>query len=164
MNKESLENFTPLGKTCAELAKKYLGILADKMEFSGIDRFFYPLLLINKENGGLTQQRLSDILRTDKVTTVRVIDYLSKKGLVKRQVNKDDRREHLLFTTLKAEKIIPFIEKAFEEIEEEAFKGMTRSRIDDFNNCLHLVQNNLSDLPSKKINHIKFNKTKKLIK
>jgi DNA-binding MarR family transcriptional regulator len=164
MNKEDLKNVVPLGRTFACLTKKYLGILADKLEFSGIDRFFYPLVLIHKESGNLTQQKLSDILATDKVTTVRVIDYLSKKGLVKRQVNKNDRREHLLSTTSKAEKIIPRIKKAFEELEENAFKGMNKSRIEDFNHCLQLVQRNLSGLPSKKINHIKFNKTKRLTK
>jgi len=83
--------------------------------------------------------------------------------LVKRQVNKDDRREHLLILTSKAEKIIPDLIISYIEIEKEALKGLSRKRVEDFHDCLFIVQNNLSKLPSQKIN-IKFNSTKKLIK
>jgi DNA-binding MarR family transcriptional regulator len=116
------------------------------------------------QNGQLTQQKLSDILKTDKVTTVRIIDYLSKNGLVKRQINKNDRREHLLITTAKAARLVPRIKKALEEIEEAAFKKMSKNKIEDFNTCLQLINTNLSAFPSKKINHIKFNTTKRLSK
>jgi MarR family transcriptional regulator, transcriptional regulator for hemolysin len=163
MNIEPSERNFPLGRTFTVLAKTYLGILAEKLEHTKIDRFFYALLLIDKEKGTITQQRLSEILMTDKVTIVRVIDYLSKNGLVKRQVNKSDRREHLLILTSKAEKILPDIKKAYEQTENEALKGISSKRRDDFKECLAIVQRNLSFLPSKKI-IIKFNKTKRLTK
>lgn len=152
------KNFIPLGKTFTSLAKQYLGVLAEKSAPMGITRFSYPLLIIHNENDNITQQRLSDILRTDKVTTVRIIDYLSKKGLVKRQVNKEDRREHLLIMTSKGKKIIPDLHKAYAEIEKEALKGLSKKQVEDFHHCLSKVQDNLSLLPSRKIN-IKFNST-----
>jgi DNA-binding MarR family transcriptional regulator len=163
MKDKDLKDFIPLGKTFTSLAKQYFGIITEKMGHTGIDRFFYPLLVIHYENDSITQQRLSDILQTDKVTTVRVIDYLSKKGLVKRQVNKKDRREHLLILTAKGKKIIPELNKAYIAIEKEALKGLSRKRIEDFHECLSIARNNLSRLPSRKIN-IKFNNTNKLVK
>jgi DNA-binding MarR family transcriptional regulator len=163
MKDQDFRNFIPLGKTFASLAKVCLGVLSEKLGGSGIDRFFYPLLVIHNENGKITQQGLSGILKTDKVTTVRVIDYLSDKGLVKRQVNKEDRREHLLLLTPKGGKIIPALHKAYSEIEKQALAGLSKKQMEDFHISLNLVQENLSKLPSRKIN-IKFNSTNKLTK
>jgi DNA-binding MarR family transcriptional regulator len=163
MNTESTESPFPLGRIFTVLAKTYLGVIAEKLEHTNIDRFFLALIFIDEEKGNITQQRLSETLRTDKVTIVRVIDYLSKKGLVKRQVNKDDRREHLLVLTPKAEKILPDIKKAYKETENEALKGINGKDREDFKECLAKVMNNLSVLPSKKVT-IKFNKTNRLAK
>jgi DNA-binding MarR family transcriptional regulator len=152
MKGQDLKNLIPLGKTFTCLAKQYIGVIADKLEYTGINRFFYALLVIhNEENDKITQQRLSDILETDKVTTVRVIDYLSKNGLVVRQVNKDDRREHLLILTAKGRKIIPDLQNSYMEIEKAALKGLSKKQVEDFYNCLCIVQKNLSSLPSRKI-------------
>ena len=163
MRDQNFKNFIPLGKTFTTLAKLYLGVIADKLEHTGINRFFYALLVIHYENNKITQQRLSDILKTDKVTTVRVIDYLSKKGLVIREVNISDRREHLLLLTAKGKKIIPDLHRSYMEIEKEALKGLSKKRVDDFYDCLHTVESNLSGLPSRKVN-IKFNSINKLKK
>jgi DNA-binding MarR family transcriptional regulator len=163
MKDSDLKNFIPLGKTFTTLAKQYLGVIAQKLEHTGINRFFYALLIIHYENNKITQQRLSDILKTDKVTTVRVIDYLAKKGLVIRKINIKDRREHLLILTEKGKKLIPDLHKSYMEIEKEALKGLSKKQIQDFQDCLCTVEKNLSGLPSRKVN-IKFNSTNKDIK
>ncbi|MFL5731131.1 MAG: MarR family winged helix-turn-helix transcriptional regulator [Cytophagaceae bacterium] len=143
------------------MAKKTLGVLSEKLEHTGLDRFFYPLLVISREGGTLSQQSLSCILNSDKVTTLRIIDYLSKKGLVKRVVNKNDRREHLLTITPKAEKIIPKIEKGFMEFEKDAFQGISKQDKASFMEIMNKVDANISLLPSRKIQvRMNYNKNK----
>ena len=151
----------PIGKVFTDVAKAYFGALAIQLEHTGIDRFFYTLMVINEGGGSLTQQKLSDIIKADKVTTVRVIDYLSKKGLVKREVNKNDRREHLLVLTPKANKIMPDICNALKNLENEMFAGISPSKKTEFSDCLSRIMGNLSKLPSEKMNvKVKFNKIK----
>jgi MarR family transcriptional regulator for hemolysin len=143
--------YIPLGKMFACLAKKTLGALSEKLDHTGLDRFFYPLLKVSEAGGTLTQQKLADVLDTDKVTTVRIIDHLSKKGLVKRQVNKLDRREHLLTLTAKGQKIIPQIERGFSEFEEAAFSGISKSDKLAFIRIMDRIKGNISLLPSRKL-------------
>jgi MarR family transcriptional regulator for hemolysin len=152
----------PMGKMFTDAAKAYFGVLAERLEHTGIDRFFYTLLIIYEGGGNLTQQKLSDVINADKVTTVRVIDYLSKKGLVKREVNKKDRREHLLILTPKALKIIPDICATLKGIEKEMFAGISAGKKAEFSNCLTIIMGNLSKLPSERMNvKVKFDKIRK---
>jgi DNA-binding MarR family transcriptional regulator len=147
------ESSIPIGKLLTELAKNYFGVLSEKLEKkTGINRYYYALLVIKQGEGVLTQQMLTDLLSTDKVTMVRVVDYLSKKGLVKRQSNDKDRRAYQLVLTTKGEKIIPEIKQAYIEMEEILFDGITEKKKKEFNDCIAMMQANLNQLPSKKLN------------
>jgi len=152
----------PIGKVFTDVARAYFGMLAERLEHTGFDRFFYPLVVIHDGGGSLTQQKLADILKTDKVTTVRVIDYLSKKGLVKREVNSNDRREHLLTLTPKALKIMPDISNALKDVEKELFTGVSTGQREEFRSCLEMIMGNISKIPSERIKvKVKFDKIKK---
>lgn len=151
MSQSEQNSYISLGKIFASLAKKTLGALSEKLDYTGLDRFYYPLLKIYEAGGSLTQQKLSDMLNTDKVTTVRVIDYLSEKNLVKRQINNLDRREHLLILTANGKKIIPKIEKGFTEFEEAAFTGISKADKLAFIEIMDKIEGNISALPSKKL-------------
>jgi len=162
MNKLNAPLALPMGKIFTDAAKAFFGVLAERLEHTGIDRFFYTLVIIHEGKGTLTQQKLSDIIKADKVTTVRVIDYLSKKGLVKREVNKKDRREHLLILTPKALRVIPEICETFKSIEKEIFAGISAGKKAEFDDCLNTIMGNLSKLSAEKMNvKVKFNKIKR---
>jgi len=162
MNKSIAPSTLPMGKVFAKIAKAYFGMLAERLDYTGIDRFFYTLVVIHAGGGTLTQQKLSELIHSDKVTTVRIIDYLSKNGLVKREVNKKDRREHLLLLTPKGVKIIPEISGAYKNIEKEMFAGISAAKRAEFSDCLTIIMGNLSKLPSEKMNvKVKFNKIKR---
>src|SRR6476469_7756754 len=119
----------PLGKRCTDLAKNYLAFLVENLESSGLDRYYYMLLVLHENSGKITQQQLSELLNCDKVTTLRNLDHLSKLDLIERVVNQKDRREHLLQVTVKGKKLIPEIRKTYQELEQGAFKGMSESEI-----------------------------------
>ena len=109
---------TPLGKYFGVLTKQYVSILTSKLEELPIDRYFFPLLIIAKNSGEISQKELAKHLFADKVTIVRIIDYLEKMEMVVRVVNDDDRRSYHLFSTQKAERFIPLIENAMHETDE----------------------------------------------
>lgn len=96
-------NEMPLGRIFGMLTKKYVGLLAQGLKDSPIERYFYPLYVIGKNSGKISQQELASCLLIDKVSVVRIIDVLEEKKLIVRKNNPKDRRQHLLSTTKTAE-------------------------------------------------------------
>jgi len=83
----------PVGHIASNIHRMFLTILNIYLADVDIDRFYYPILLIEASKGNLTQQELAGKLGCDKVQVVRIIDYLSEKGYVTRVKNTRDRRK-----------------------------------------------------------------------
>ncbi len=137
----------PLGKLLGGILKKYFGALSKKMEHLGVDRHFSTLVAIDNAKQKCTQQYLSDLLDFDKVSMVRILDYLVAKKMITRTVNPQDRREHLIQLTLKAEKIMPAIHHGIKEMNLKALKGLNKNDQELFYSCLATIFNNIEDLP-----------------
>jgi DNA-binding MarR family transcriptional regulator len=134
----------PLGKFLSSTGRIFLSALNNKLKNLDIDRNFYALLLIEESKGKITQQGLADLLNSNKVSVVRIIDYLSNKGYVKRVKDPSDKRKYGLILTLKAEKEMPLIKKAIEEVTRAAFNGLTEEKINELYDILNLIRNNLN--------------------
>ncbi len=129
------------------VTKPYYGALLHKMQGTLVEKSFGVLVFLEK-HANCTQQYISDSLRIDKVSMVKVIDGFSKKGLVKRIQNPKDRRAYFINLTPKAHKILPVIHAAINELNTEAFKGFEPKEIEDFYGSLHKIIKNVEDLPS----------------
>jgi MarR family transcriptional regulator for hemolysin len=127
------------------LGKEYLHLLRVKLKHLDIDRNYYALVLIDSHDGKITQQELALILDTDKVSIVRVIDYLSGRGYVKRVQNIEDRRKHSLVLTNKARLAIPEIKKSFNEINEIALNGLTISQVSELVETINKIKSNIKE-------------------
>jgi DNA-binding MarR family transcriptional regulator len=111
-------DYKPLGYTLIALTKYYLTILGDKLSGIPIEKYFHPFWYIAQHSGCLSQQQMAESLDIDKVAVVRIIDYLEKKGFVKRVNDLEDRRCHRLHVTAIGEKYAPIIEQALKETDE----------------------------------------------
>jgi MarR family transcriptional regulator, transcriptional regulator for hemolysin len=150
----------PLGRFLSLLTKAYYGALTKKLEHLEIEHYYSILIMIERfQAQNCSQQALCDYLHFDKASMVKRIDYLAKKGLVKRKENPEDRREYCLCLTEKAKKILPDIHQAVEELNEEATKGLTTSQKEEFYNMLWKVYDNISVQPSHKVS-VNFKKIK----
>lgn len=105
----------PLGRFFSFLTRQYIGKLAQQMEHTPVERYYFPLYLIGKNNGLVSQQELANQLLMDKVSLVRILDALETDGFIERKINPCDRRQHLLSITSKAEPWILEIEKGIKE-------------------------------------------------
>ena len=137
----------PLSKICSMVTKPYYGALLHRMQHTVVEKSFAVLILLEKKQN-CTQQFISCTLHIDKVSMVKTIDNLSKKGLVKRVQNPNDRREYFIELTPKASKVLPQIHRSIKELNEEAFKGFKQNEIDIFYNSLFKVIQNVQDLPT----------------
>lgn len=148
---EQLNQCMPLGKYMGVLTKIYFGALSKKLEHLGVDRHFSTLIAIDKTKEKCTQQYLSDLLNFDKVSMVRMLDYLVDKKMIVRTVNPNDRREHIIALTPKAIKIMPEIHKGIAEMNAIAFKGVNKSDREIFYSCMTSILANMEYLPANEV-------------
>lgn len=150
----------PFGRSLAILAKSYYGALTKRLEHLEIERYYSILILIEDSEGACTQQYICDKLKMDKVSMVRIMDYLIEKKFVKKNLNPNDRREYLVELSKKATNLLPEIHAAIDEVNKAAFKGVSKEKQRELYSQLSLVQQNLDQQPSQKIfiNYKKANK------
>ena len=55
--------------------------------------------------GAISQQRIADVMLKDKNSVVKLVDSLESRGLVRRATNPKDRRQNIIRTTPKADKM-----------------------------------------------------------
>jgi len=68
----------------------------------------------------------------NKSVVMRMIDSLEKKGLVKRTVNPEDRRENLLSTTDMGEQVVAEYHKIEKKLSYELLKGIPEEKVEAF--------------------------------
>jgi MarR family transcriptional regulator, transcriptional regulator for hemolysin len=141
---ESVLNDQPFGRLLTMLGKGYLELLRNRLQHLDIDRYYYALVLIGTHNGSITQQELSVLLDSNKVSIVRIVDYLSEKGYVHRVRKTDDRRKHDLIVTEKGKQAIPEIRKSFTEINEIVLRGLEQTQISDLTRCITSIKRNIT--------------------
>lgn len=126
----------PLWLQLNKVSKKYMDALAAKLGHIGIRRHFFLLVAIGDAKGQATQQELADLLETDKVTMVNILDSLATAGFIRRIPSKEDRRKHLIVLTPKAEKQLPKIRKVIADLNRRAWSGLPQAVSDHFSSAL----------------------------
>lgn len=132
----------PIARKMDKIGRMYQAKLQRDLTHLDINRSFYPLLLIDAGNG-ITQQELADKLLCDKVQVVRIVDYLSTNGYVKRAQNQSDKRKYELAITEKARQYIPEIRNVIENTTKMACKGLSENQTDELYNMLVTIETNL---------------------
>lgn len=138
----------PIGHIASNIHRMFLAVLKMNLAHLDIDRFYYPVLLIEASGGNLTQQELAGKLGCDKVQVVRIIDYLSEKGYVTREQNTQDKRKYGLEITEKAKKFIPDINKAIQNANAIVLNNLSEEKIVELYSTLKIIEKNLSSFKS----------------
>ena len=136
----------PIYRKLIRLGKLYLSELSTVTEHLDINQYYYVLTLICYHDGKLTQTALADMLGKDKSSMVAIIDSLSAKGFVFREINPADRREHLLRVTEKAKKAVPEIVESFEKMNGFMTENISEDDMAIFYNVLLKMQQNLNSI------------------
>lgn len=155
--KNSLQE--PLGRILNKITKDYLGALTHKLDNIDLERHFFALVIIADSNEKITQKEFADRLEIDKVTAVKMLDYLSKEDYVVREINVKDRREHFLKLTPKAKKDLPQIREAIGELNNTLLKGISEKEMVTFIKCLESIREELNKLKKYPV-QLKYKKVK----
>jgi len=144
MSTEMHLNEQPLGRILSILAKDYLHLLRQRLQHLDIDRNYYALVLIEIHQGIITQQELASLLDSDKVSIVRIVDYLSEKGYIQRIRMSEDRRKHNLILTTKGKQAIPEIKKSFSELNALVLNGLEKSQVKELSHVINKIKYNIT--------------------
>lgn len=142
--KQNIQLIQPIGRILSNTGKSFLHLLNEKLGYLDIERAYYALILIELSEFELTQQELANQLETDKVSIVRIVDYLAGKGYVKRIRSSVDRRKYSLTLTDKATELLPGIKRSMQEVTSIAYNGLTELQQKEFLSVLGVIKNNLS--------------------
>jgi DNA-binding MarR family transcriptional regulator len=128
------------------LSKLYYGALTKKLEHLEVERYFTVLYFL-KDNNGCKQQFICDHLLMDKTAMVKIVDYMIKTGMVDRNVNPADRREHFIVLTKKGQRHADDIAGAFQAIDTAMLVNTTKEEQAIFVKVLNQAMHNLQTLP-----------------
>lgn len=118
-------NHNIYGYEMNRISEVYLSTLSSIMKPFGIERYFAPLLYLCENSGKVTQKDLAGALKRDKVSTMRMVDYLSKKGLLIRIQDCNDRRCQILEVTDKALELLPKIKEGLQQTNDLLLRDFT---------------------------------------
>ncbi len=121
---QTLRTYT-LAMTKVQLLFK--AFIRNKFKDNNVDLTFEMLqVLINLwEKQGFNQQELANLLLKDKASLTPLIDNLTKRGLVQRTADTNDRRNKLIVLTQKGKEFEQQIKPWIEELFSIAGKGLT---------------------------------------
>lgn len=135
------------GYKMARISEVYLSTLSSIMKPHGIDRYFAPLVYLCENSGKLTQKDLAAALKKDKVSTMRIVDYLSEKGLLVRTQDCNDRRCQILVVTEKAKQLIPQINEGIKQTNDLLLKSFNPNEKKFFEDGLNKLFNEINQFP-----------------
>ena len=135
------------GYEMARISEVYLSTLSSIMKPFGIERYFAPLLFLCENSGKVTQKDLAEALKRDKVSTMRMVDYLSEKGLLIRTPDYNDRRCQILEVTDKALELLPKIKEGVQQTNDLLLKNFTEKEKVSFKKSMDKLFTTIDNLP-----------------
>ncbi len=129
------------------ISEVYRSTLSSIRKPFGIERYFAPLLYLCENSGKITQKDLAEALKRDKVSTMRMVDYLSEKGLLIRTQDCNDRRCQILEVTDKALKLLPKIKEGIQQTNDLLLRDFTEEEKVSFKKNMDKLFTTIGSLP-----------------
>ncbi len=142
-----VEQLKIYGFEMSRISEVYLSTLSSIMKPHGLERYFRPLVYLCEHSGELTQKDLAEVLRRDKVHTMRIVDYLCDKELLVRKQDCNDRRCQILEVTDKARQLLPKINLAVEQTNDLLFHDFSNEEKEIFQQCMNKLFVTISHMP-----------------
>lgn len=119
----------------------------DKLQENGINITpeQYLVLDILWDKQPMSQQNIADVIQKDKNSVTKIIDSLEKKNLVKRSMDKKDRRINQIELTKEAYALQKITTQVAIEFMNGAIKGIDNQDLDTFVEVMRKLKNNLEN-------------------
>lgn len=138
------------GFEMSRVAEVYLSTLSAIMTPHGLERYFVPIMYLSENGNHITQKDLSVAIRRDKVYTMRIVDYLSERGLIERKKDENDRRCQILAVTEKGKALVPKIKEGIIQTEALLFHDFSKEEKEIFKTGMSKLFATIDTLPDPK--------------
>ncbi len=115
----------------------------------GVDRLcvgHHAFVLAVCRNPGNSQEKLARELCLNKSTVARALNHLEEKGLIKREVNAENKREILVFPTEKMLEILPEVRAIAKEWNELLVSEIPEEKLDVFYSVLSQIEGKAKEI------------------
>jgi len=141
----------PIGRLLGRNAHLYLGALNIKLDHLEIERYYAALILIEHFYPQTSQQEIADHLGINKAAMVRILNYLTRHGYIKRELDREDKRRNRIRLTPKATAKMRHIHDAVKELNDSCAKDISKTDWATFLKVLKKMNENLVRLPGREI-------------
>lgn len=114
---------------------------------------FGLLHTISKESDEVILKDVAEKMGKDKSAVLRMVDQLEKKDLLRRVVDKNDRRKNLLFITKKGERFIADFMEIELQLNKELQAGLAPDDLEGFYRTVNLLKQKSDQIRNSEINH-----------
>lgn len=120
----------------------------------GVTRPQWQVLVVLNRHEGVNQGGLAELLDVEPITVCRMVDRLQEADLVERRTDPADRRSWRLYLTSKAAGLLAQLRPMVDQLEVEAFEGISDVERLAVIATLEQLRNNLAPrAASKKVSH-----------
>ncbi len=117
----------------------------------GVTRPQWQVLVVLNRHEGVNQGGLAELLDVEPITVCRMVDRLQEADLVERRPDPADRRSWRLFLTGKAVALLAQLQPLGEQLEAEAFEGISSEEREAVLATLGRLRNNLAPRATSKV-------------
>lgn len=128
---EELARRSP-GRKISLLGRLGTAVASEPFAELGLSAAKMPFLMTLLHSDGIVQEELSKLLFVDRAATARTLASLEKDGLVRREVDPNDRRKKRVYVTDKAHLLFPRILPIMDDLNEVLFAGLSREERKQF--------------------------------
>jgi MarR family transcriptional regulator for hemolysin len=140
----------PIGMLIGKMMKEIFRVLKTRINEQSEEKLtisqFHLLRAINMENDEVIQKDMAEIMGKDKSAILRMIDCLGKKELVRRVVDRNDRRKNRIMVSKKGERAIENFMKIEMVLTKELEDGIDSSDLEGFHKVINLIENKAKTL------------------
>lgn len=97
-----------------------------------------------KDHNGASQKDIAGGCHIEAGSLTSILNRMEEKGIVERRMLHGNRRSSYVFLTEKGEKLRDLVTKSFEQIEDEAFQGISEQEKEQFMQTFSRIYENLT--------------------
>lgn len=118
-----------------------------RLREENIDLTFEMLQVISTlmEQGEINQQEIANLLNKDKTSITYLLDNLTKRGLVTRMEDPDDRRNKIIHRTEAGRQLTDQLTPIIQELHATVSKGMSADDLKNLTASLLIIKSNLKN-------------------
>ncbi|WP_346910811.1 MarR family winged helix-turn-helix transcriptional regulator [uncultured Roseibium sp.] len=112
------------------LSRRWRKVIHAELAATGLtDATWTPLVYLDAGGDGITQKALAELVGLDTSTLVRLLDILSERKLIERQVDPNDRRARLIVLTKAGRVEVARIKAQLIAVEAELLSGLDETEV-----------------------------------